>query len=134
MGSLETSEDSEEESVQWIPRFLWKGYNPTVYYKSVERGKYCKNCNDGHWPKEIHQVIAGSERVTTFPATINQTICNALIDTGASRSCISETFYQQMILPPVQELLRTHVRSATGDQQLELQSVLLNWVRRNLLM
>ena len=33
---------------------------------------------------------------------------------GASRSCISEKFYQQMNLPPVQELLRTHVRSATG--------------------
>ena len=56
----------------------------------------------------------GSERGTTFPATINQTVCNALIDTGASRSCISEKFYKQMNLPPVRELLRTHVRSATG--------------------
>ena len=44
--------------------------------------------------KKFHQVIVGSERGTTFPATINQTVCNALIDTGASRSCISEKFYQ----------------------------------------
>ena len=56
----------------------------------------------------------GSERGTTFPATINQTVCNALIDTGASRSCISEKFYKQMNLPPVRELLKAHVRSATG--------------------
>ena len=55
-----------------------------------------------------------SERGTIFPVTINQTVCNALIDTGASRTCISETFYKQMNLPPFRELLRTHVRSATG--------------------
>ena len=41
-------------------------------------------------------------------------MCNALIDTGASRSCISEKFYKQPNLPPIQELFRTHVRSATG--------------------
>ena len=41
-------------------------------------------------------------------------MCNALIDTGASRSCISEKFYKQLKLPPIQELFRTHVRSATG--------------------
>ena len=64
--------------------------------------------------EEIHLVIVGLERGTTFPATINQTICNALIDTGASRSCISEKIYKQMNIPPVRELLRTRVRSATG--------------------
>ena len=56
----------------------------------------------------------GSERGTTFPATIKQTVCNALTDTGAIRSCISEKFYKQINLPPVRELLRIHVRSATG--------------------
>ena len=64
--------------------------------------------------EDIHQVIVGSEKGTTFPAVINQTVCNALIDTGASRSCISEAFYKQLNLPPIQELLRVHVRSATG--------------------
>ena len=62
MESLETSDDSEVESTQWLPKFLWKGYNPIVYYKSLERGKYCKNCNNRHWPEEIHQVVVGSER------------------------------------------------------------------------
>ena len=55
----------------------------------------------------------GSERGTTFPATSNQTACNALIDTGTSRSCISDKFYKQTSLLPFRELLRTHVRSAT---------------------
>ena len=64
--------------------------------------------------EDVHQVIIGSEKGTTFPAVINQTVCNALIDTGASRSCISEVFYKKLNLPPMQELLRVHVRSATG--------------------
>ena len=36
----------------------------------------------------INQVIFGSEKGTTFPAIINHMACNAIIDTGASRSCI----------------------------------------------
>ena len=65
-----------------------------MYYQTVEKGKYCKGCNDRHQSGDIHQVIVGSEKGTNFPAAINQTICNALIDTGASRPCISETFYK----------------------------------------
>ena len=80
----------------------------------MKKGKYCKGCNNRYQREEIHQVIVGSEKGTTFPATINQTVCNVLIDNGASRSCISEAFYKQMNLPPVKDLLRTHVRSATG--------------------
>ena len=56
----------------------------------------------------------GLERGTTFLATINQTFCNALIDNGPSKSCISEKIYKQMNLPPFKEFWRTHVRSATG--------------------
>ena len=36
-----------------------------------------------------------------FPVTIAGVNCNALIDTGATRSCISETFYNQLMLPMV---------------------------------
>ena len=93
---------------------MWKGYNPAVYYRTIEKGKYCKGCNDRHQREDVHQVIVGSEKGTTFPAIINQTTCNALIDTGASRSCMSEAFYKQLNLPPIQELLRVHVRSAAG--------------------
>ena len=47
--------------------------------------------------------------VVLFLYQIEQLTCNALIDTGASRSCISEEFYNQLDLPPVQELFQTHV-------------------------
>ena len=36
------------------------------------------------------EVIIGSEQGTTFPTKIGTTMCNALIDTGATRCCISE--------------------------------------------
>ena len=80
----------------------------------MERGKYCKDCNDQHHLEDVHQVIIGSEKGTTFLAVIDQTVCNALIDTGASRSCISEVFYKKLNLPPMQELLRPRVLSAMG--------------------
>ena len=35
-------------------------------------------------------VITGMEEGTTFPTEIGITICNALIDTGATRCCISK--------------------------------------------
>ena len=46
--------------------------------------------------KEIihtEEVIIGTEQGTTFPTRIGTTICNALIDTGPTRICISESFY-----------------------------------------
>ena len=36
------------------------------------------------------EVIIGSGQVTTFPTKIGTTMSNALIDTGATRCCISE--------------------------------------------
>ena len=36
------------------------------------------------------EVIIGTEQGTTFPTKIGILMCNALIDTGATRSCISE--------------------------------------------
>ena len=33
------------------------------------------------------EVIIGSEQGTTFPTTVGSTLCNALIDTGATKSC-----------------------------------------------
>ena len=42
------------------------------------------------------EVIIGTEQGTTFPAKIGTSMCNALIDTGATRSCISEKYYQSL--------------------------------------
>ena len=44
------------------------------------------------------EVVIGSEQGTTFPAKIGTSVCNALIDTSATRSCISEKYYQNLSL------------------------------------
>ena len=42
------------------------------------------------------EVVIGSEQGTTFPTKVGSTLCNALIDTGATRSCMSETYYKTL--------------------------------------
>ena len=37
----------------------------------------------------MEEVVIGSEQGTTFPTKVGATLCNALIDTGATRSCMS---------------------------------------------
>ena len=61
------------------------------------------------------EVIIGTEQGTTFPAKIGTSICNTLIDTGATKSCISERYYQQLPSVQVQKLNHISVRSATGS-------------------
>ena len=41
--------------------------------------------------------------------------CNALIDTGAAKSCISERYYQQLPSMKIQCLKNISVKSATGS-------------------
>ena len=59
-------------------------------------------------------VIMGSEQGTTFPTKMGTTLCNALIDTGATRCCISEEYYRKFQLPKIHLLQNISVRSATG--------------------
>ena len=39
------------------------------------------------------EVIIGTEQGTTFPTKIGTSMCNALIDAGTTKSCISEKYY-----------------------------------------
>ena len=55
------------------------------------------------------------EQGTTFPTKIGTSICNALIDTSATKSCISERYYQQLSDVWMQKLHHISVRSATGS-------------------
>ena len=61
------------------------------------------------------EVIIGTEQGTTFPMKIGTSICNALIDTGATMSCISEKYYQQLPSVKIQCLKNISVKSATGS-------------------
>ena len=46
---------------------------------------------------------------------MGQVKCNALVDTGATRSCISKEFYQQLMQPQIRSLYQMTVVSATGS-------------------
>ena len=61
------------------------------------------------------EVIIGSEQGTTFPTKVGITMCNALIDTGATRSCMSEKYYRKLHLTTIHLLQNINVRSATGS-------------------
>ena len=52
----------------------------------------CQNQDINH----TEEVIIGTEQGMTFPTKIGTSMCNALIDTGATRSCISEKYYQNL--------------------------------------
>ena len=61
------------------------------------------------------EVIIGSEQGTIFPTKVGSTICNALIDTGATKSCMSESYCKTLQLDSLRSLVNTCVKSATGS-------------------
>ena len=61
------------------------------------------------------EVVIGSEQGMTFPTKIGTTVCNALIDTGATRSCMSERYYKKLQLAKIHLLQNINVKSATGS-------------------
>ena len=61
------------------------------------------------------EVIIGMEQGTTFPTKMGTSMCNALIDTGGSKSCISEKYYQSLPLTKIQFICNISVRPATGS-------------------
>ena len=44
----------------------------------------------------MEEVVIGSEQGTTFPTKVGTTLCNALTDTCATRSCMSKTYYRKL--------------------------------------
>ena len=60
-------------------------------------------------------VTIGNAMGATIPVAFGQTRCNVLIDTGAMKSCMSQTFYQQLMLPTMRSIYTYQVKSATGS-------------------
>ena len=60
-------------------------------------------------------VTIGNAMGATIPVAFGQTWCNVLIDTGAMKSCMSQTFYQQLMLPTMRSIYTYQVKSATGS-------------------
>ena len=69
------------------------------------------NENDDH----TEEVIIGSEQGMIFPTTIGTTMCNALIDTGVTRSCMSKKYYKILQLAKIHLLQNINVKSVTGS-------------------
>ena len=70
---------------------------------------------EGYTINHTEEVVIRSEQGTTFPMKVGSTLCNALINTGATRSCMSEAYYQKLHLNKIRLLSNIHVRSATGS-------------------
>ena len=63
----------------------------------------------------VNMVTIGNAMGATIPVAFGQTRCNVLIDTGAMKSCMSQTFYQQLMLPTMRSIYTYQVKSATGS-------------------
>ena len=59
-------------------------------------------------------VTVGSAMGATIPTTFGQTKCNVLIDTGAMKSCMSQAYYQQLMLPATRTIHSCNIKSANG--------------------
>ena len=75
----------------------------------------------------MEEVIIGTEQGTTFPTKIGTSMCNALIDTIATKSCISERYYQQLPSMIMQCLKNISVKSATGSNLTPLGIILCSF-------
>ena len=66
--------------------------------------------------EEVIIVIIG----TTFPTKIGTSMCNALIDTGATKSYISEKYYNDIPSTKIHTIQNISVGSATGSNLIPL--------------
>ena len=68
-------------------------------------------------------VTVGTTVGATVPATLEHTLCNALVDTGATRSCLSEEYYQQLLLPGLKPVHKLQVRTAKEVVSVQLEQL-----------
>ena len=118
-------EDSEasmtEDEKQWLAQIqapqtkIFKDYQTAKYYKDIEAAPCQLDDQNGCNINHAEEVIIGSEQGTTFPTKLGTTVCNALIDCGATRCCISEEYYRKLWLSKIGLLQNNSVRSATGS-------------------
>ena len=88
------------------PIRLPKGYEPEKYcpYQKYKRGNLF-----------VNMVTIRNAMGATIPVAFGQTRCNVLIDTGVMKSCMSQTFYQQLMLPTMRNICTYQVKSTTGS-------------------
>ena len=60
-------------------------------------------------------VTVGTTVGATVPVTLEHTLWNALVDTGVTRSCLNEEYYQQLLLSGLKPVHKLQVRTASGS-------------------
>ena len=90
-------------------------YEPDSHPEKIDTTSYQSKGSDESSIYHTEEVIIGSEQGMTFPTKIGTTMCNALIDTGATRCCISEKYYKKLQLAKIHLLQNINIRSATGS-------------------
>ena len=94
---------------------MFENYEPNRYYKDIET-TFCQlEKVNKYGIDHTEEDVIGSEQGTTFPTKIGATVCNALIDTSATRCCISEEYYRKLQLTKIHLLQNVNVKSATGS-------------------
>ena len=88
---------------------------PDICLRKTDIISYQSKDSDESNINHTEEVIIGSEQGMTFPPKIGTTMCNALIDTGATRCCMSEKYYKKLQLAKIHLLQNVNVRSATGS-------------------
>ena len=63
--------------------------------------------------QEWKLVTVGTTVGATVPVTLEHILCNALVDTGVTRSCLSEEYYQKLLLPGLKPVHKLQVRTAS---------------------
>ena len=108
LAEINGSEDEIEEVLEpeiEPPILLDKGYKPELYLPKPK-----------HRRRDlfVNMVTVGSVLGATIPTTFGQTKCNVLIDTGAMKSCMSQAYYQQLMLPATRTIHSCNIKSANG--------------------
>ena len=85
---------------------------PNNKIKEHNKNKFSESKMPEQEMNHTEEVIIGTEQGTTFPTKIDTSMCNALIDTDTTKSCISERYYQQLPSTKIQCLKNISVRSA----------------------
>ena len=101
--------------MQDLPSLFPEKREPNIYPGKTDIISHqLKNLNESNI-NHTEEVVIGSEQGTTFPTKIGTTKSNALIDTGATRSCMCEKYYKKLQLAKIHLLQNVNVKSATGS-------------------
>ena len=85
------------------------GYNPEKYFSSIE------NKNQYRKIAKIREVTLNLDKSAVISISVQGKDCNALVDTGATRCCISKKYYDNLNLPGPKELYGLIITTASGE-------------------